>query len=514
MVRSSTRLALLLLDQYCGTLVHETANCLFKHGPCALKFIAFITKQKISIVRSSLSLLLQHRFCNINLNDKGIFQYELSLKKVLGILNYQNYPLIASSVDYDELYSNFIITTLLQEGQMTIKTLVSTFQLNFPNGPLNQLEDVFSKLFNRKFIHCSQAASIEDRIALDNPATNDPATYYGLFHIKKSFEAITTNEKSDEPAAKRTRSDGDFEDSVYWCLNHTQFDLELQYKLVFNGLKSYFADETVASVAKAVIDLSILDTNICNDRSVPVPFQNILRTCRLLSREKVSECLELMEDDCVPLIRSADILASGGTYVVETKKVLKKMLGDTFALMVGQKLSSFHARIFRIIRDKGSLPQKLIEEIAMVTPKECKEYVFDLVKAGFIKTNYYSRVQDYVPAKTYFVFTVDLDQVAKRTLEESCHAIYNAMTRRLHEIEQNKQLIDRKKYVDFQIEALSKEENSEQQIEDLRSSFTTHDLEVIQKAEDSIRKLEMAELHVTNTLTLMMSWLNMQKISI
>lgn len=401
---------------------------------------------------------------------------------------------------------------------MTIKSLVTLYTKNHPNELFKPLEDAFCDLFVRRFIEFSQ------NVASPFDSDLNHSSYYGLSHIRQAFQDASSQltslkeEPTDEPASKRAKLDSQQQnetvDSIYWSLNHSRFALELQYQLVFTGLKSYFADESLVAVAKGLIDLAKEGTETSSDVTAAISAQEIVRQCNKngckLSREQVDECLEVFEDDFMPLLRSRDILASGGTYILETKKVLKKMLGDTFALMVGQKLSSFHARIFRIIRDKVSLPQKLIEEIAMVTPKECKEYVFDLVKAGFIKTNYYSRVPDYVPAKTYFVFTVDLDLVAKRTFEECCQAIYNSITRRLHEVEQNRHLIDRKKYVDLQIETLSKEENSEQQIEDLKSSFTTHDLEVIQKAEESISKLEMAEMQVTNTMTLMMSWLSMQ----
>lgn len=505
MARPSTKLALLLLQQYCGTLVEQTAACLLQHGPSPLRFIVFKTKQPVSQTRTALCLLMQHRFCESFTDSRGVSQYQISLEKILDILNYCKYPqIIGVDSHADDSPVHFILTTLFQEGQITIKNLATQYREKYPDQPLKPLEDAFCQMFKDQYIACSFNATVQpDGINVDANSLAGVGTAIKCFEKVSDLLNEVKKESGGEPAAKRVKEDT--EDAYFWCLNHIHFKVKMQYQLVLSGLKSYYVDENLVSVASAIVQLATTSAQLNDECIGALTIQDINRHCKL-PREQLTDCLKLFQEEVEPLI-SLDLEKGLGSYKLATKKVLKKMLGDTFAIIVGQKLSTFHARIFRMIRDKGSLPQKLIEEIAMVTPKECKEYVFDLVKGGYLKTRYYSKAQDYVPAKTHFVFTIDLYHLVRKTMQECCHAIYNAMKRRIYEEELHKQLIDRKKYIDDQIEILSQQQDSQQQIEDLKSSFTSHDLEVIEKAQNSIKKLEVAELQVTQTLTLIMSWL-------
>lgn len=152
----------------------------------------------------------------------------------------------------------------------------------------------------------------------------------------------------------------------------------------------------------------------------------------------------------------------------------------------------------------------MVEELAMMPPRDCKEMLFTLVKSGFLRTNYYSKAIDYMPAKSHYIFVVDWDQVTRMVMNTCFKTILNCGRRREHEFQQNKLLIEKKSYVEQQISQLALQEGTEQQISDLQGSFTENDLRVIEASEHASRKLHVAELQADQTLFLLETWLGMK----
>lgn len=90
-------------------------------------------------------------------------------------------------------------------------------------------------------------------------------------------------------------------------------------------------------------------------------------------------------------------------------------------------------------------------------------------------------------------------------------SIFNAITRRIHETESNKALLDRKSFIDAIIANLKTQEQTEEiesQIQELEDQFSTHEKQLIVKIGNSSNKLEQSELQVDETLFILQAWLN------
>jgi phosphate uptake regulator len=94
--------------------------------------------------------------------------------------------------------------------------------------------------------------------------------------------------------------------------------------------------------------------------------------------------------------------------------------------------------------------------------------------------------------------------------------VFNAITRRLKEVQQHKVLLERKNFIDALISRLQHQQSFqdvEQQIQDLRDSFTTHDSELLEKVNNNVKKLEQSELQIDDTIFLFQTWLLMNQMN-
>jgi hypothetical protein len=333
--------------------------------------------------------------------------------------------------------------------------------------------------------------------------------------VKNLFSSASKVKTEDgaEPPHKRTKSrDKDDEDNVYFCINFEKADQILRDVVITDSLRNRFADETIGLIAESVVRLTSSMTVPGSPLSSAASFDTIARNMSsvTLSKEELQSCLDVLAEETDFGIKPVERLAGGGMFCVDSLRVMTKIVEALLAAVIEQKFGGRYARVFRILLVHKSLPHKVVEENALMPPKDCKEIIFTLVREGFVKTNYYTRTVDYAPAKTHFLFSIDLEQVVRRVIGVCCHSIVAAITRRNHEYDSNRHLIERKAHVDHQVALLELQEGAEQQIDDLRATFTPRDLEVIAAAERASRKLQLAEIQVEESLFILQSWLNLK----
>lgn len=406
---------------------------------------------------------------------------------------------------------------VLKEGQLTINSLVKSFNsLPQTDVTLLDLESAFIQLVETELITISidvRKDSFQDQ--LDVGKDNSTATLISESMIKELFQsaAIVKTEVADDPAVKRVKTESPADSSsVYFSVNYDKADQMLRDAVIISSLRNRFNDESVAAVAESLVRLSSKLSVPGSPMSSSVTVESIINDLKELglSEADVRSCLNVLVEEPDSGIRAVERLAGGGLYAVDALHVLQRVVEATVASMIEQKYGSRYARVFRIVQANKSQPQKLIEENALMPPKDCKEIIFTLLRDGLVRTNYYTRTADYAPGKTHFLFSIDLEQVSRRLMSTCCHAIINVIKRRHFEHDSNRLLIERKSHVDALIAQLQAQEDTEQQVEDLKATFSTRDLELIDSAERAFRKLQMAELQVEETLFTLQTWLQLK----
>jgi len=205
-----------------------------------------------------------------------------------------------------------------------------------------------------------------------------------------------------------------------------------------------------------------------------------------------------------------------GMYSVNILRTLDKLVENCLSSIVQNRYCSKSARIYRLLLEKKFLQQKQIEDFAMIPGKEAKQLTYNLYVDNMLKVVQCPKTSDYAPSRTYFLFTVDMTEVGRDILQRSYKSVFNAISRRLNEVQQHKTLLERKNFIDAIISSLQHQQSLqdvEQQIQDLRDSFTAHDTELLERVNNNVKKLEQSELQIDDTIFLLQSWLLLSQIN-
>lgn len=337
--------------------------------------------------------------------------------------------------------------------------------------------------------------------------------------IFADIEARTraTMVKSEQgPAAKVLKTDSvDSDDGVYWKLNFNQFNQLLRNKLLSESLKQKYGDEKLGDVINVILTLSNRKTDHYAHVTAPVSRTEIVRKTLetgLCTNEEIHDYLQmLIEDHSSETLVRLQEESLGGMLVVKTFEVMEMLTVSCISSIIQCRFGESFARVFKIIYKKRNIHPNMIHELALIDRNKCKEITFCLVQEGFIKTNYYPKGADYIPPKTFYIFTVDLKSVVEMIIRNCYKILLNCHTRRLEEIKVNKPLIEKKNFIESEIAVLENTEGNEQQIQDLVNSISDHDLKEIKRYEEKKVKLEVGELRVGETLFLLTSWLDLKR---
>lgn len=423
---------------------------------------------------------------------------------------------------FDETHKDvaeFVLTEILKEGLITITKLVKLFnELPESDLTLKDLESVVTQLCQGEFIRVMQDVrqyNFEDK--LERPELKDDDEEGTVTLVKSIFEGVASQQctSTEGPALKKrkTSTEGD---GIYWGFNFERCHQLMRDEEIVSGFeRKYGVSDSIGTVVKSILRLASKRTNFLSPTTTSVYRTDISQFCQdqqqPMTDDDLTQALEVLTDSSDGLVLVGEKNVGGGSYSLSVLRCLEKLTSETIASIVEHKFGSRASRIFRILAANRMFPQKMVEEQAMMAPKDCKEIMFTLVKSGFIRTNYYSKVTDYAPPKTHFIFSVDWDQVTRMVMNTCIKTVLNTSRRRAFEYQQNKALIEKKSYVEQQISQLRLQEGTEQQIADLEGYFTENDLKVIESSENACRQLHVGELHADQTLFLLETWLCMRR---
>lgn len=407
---------------------------------------------------------------------------------------------------------------VLKEGQLRIETLVQAFNaLPQSDLTLTDLQDAFMQLFRVELLQVStdlRFSTFQEQLDGDNRhGEASPPTEQVIVDL--FIKASPSTQEAAEPPVKKAKRLHHVEPtqdmSLYFNVNTDKADQMLRDECIVEGLKNRLVDDDMAMVAEVLIrrssELTTPDSTTSTVRTECVVRDAMAKG---LSEMQVRSCLSALVEETDTGLRMEERLAGGGSYSVDALQAMTRLVEETVASIVEHKFGSRYSRVWRILLKGKRMPQKLVEEKALMPPKDCKEIMFTLVREGFLATSYYTRSADYAPGKTLFLFGVDLEQVTRKLLAVCLHAIACAMTRRSHEYDSRRLLIERKAHVEQQISLLQQQPDTEQQVQDLRATFTPRDLELITGAENAFRRLQLAQLQAHDTFFILHSWLSMK----
>ncbi|CAG2113468.1 unnamed protein product [Medioppia subpectinata] len=537
-------LSYLLVSQHFGSIVASVAKVLLHSGSTPLPLIAKECKESALNVKKSLMTLIQHNFVTSETNSKGFVEYTIDVEEVLSLLRYPKYIYVSKVLLGDE--AEYMCEELLRHGVMTmsqtiqlvVNRLALALETNDCHNLVRNVHRVFTQLVSMHFIQRAHTLDdnqtnytlIKTSEALQEEADlmySLPEINLNLIAVKSGVESTdTVVVKSEEPLVKRRKTSKDSKDgkqldlNIYWKINLKRFNHYLRDQLIVDAINTHYDDPIAGQIVRIILRLSEVSTHSMQSQTYPLSKHDIIREA--LKEKVCSEALQVeqyllcfQEDmNFRFVVKSED--RNDGMYSVDIMRTLDKLVENCLSSIVQNRYCSKSSRIFRLLIDKKYLQQKQMEDMAMIPSKECKQLTYNLYTNGLLKVLQCPKTSDYAPSRTYFLFSVDMNDVSQQTLQRCYQSVSNAINRRLFEVQQNKSLLERKNFIDAIISSLERQQSVqdvEQQIQDLKNSFSTHDNELMDKVNKNVKKLEQSELKTDETIFLLKTWLVMKQIN-
>ena len=535
-------LSFLLLSEHFGKIVAKVAKVLLDNGLSPIGLIIKESGESAENVKKSLVSLIQHNFVTFETNIRGFVEYEIEIEEVFTILRYPKYIYVSKVLLGDE--AEYMTEELVRHGVMTMSQIIQQV-VNRLSQALDQESDnlvqnvyrVFTKLVSMHFIQRSHTLSdSQNNFTSIKPKTDRledvdpyllPEINLNLIKVntKSTVDVKTEPGVSGEPAKKKrkmsTDSEGKQKDlNIYWKINFKRFNQYLRDETIVDAIKTHYDDPIAGELVRVILRLSEVKTHFMAPQTVPITKQDIIREA--LKEKVCSDALQVeqylicfQEDlNYRYIVKCED--RNDGMYSVNVLRTFDKLVENCLSSIVQNRFCSKSARIYRLLINKKYLQQKQIEDLAMIPSKEAKQLTYNLYINGLLKCLQCPKTTDYAPSRTYFLFSVDIRDVCRQTLERCYQSVFNAISRRLFEVQQNKSLLERKTFIDAVVSSLEQQQSVQdvdQQIQDLKNSFTAHDSELLESVNKNVKKLESSELQIDETIFLLKTWLQLNQIN-
>ncbi|XP_034239902.1 DNA-directed RNA polymerase III subunit RPC3 [Thrips palmi] len=510
-VQFSKVCSLILLEHF-GEIVEKVGTDLFQWGPKPLTLIASSTKLSIDKVKQSLCVLLQYGLASFAAAKNGrIAEYSLLPEKVFSLLRYPRYLYLIKTkfgVEAEMLVEEFLRSGYDSASKVILRA-ASRLKETRPgseggsNFPL--LRDKFVLLVNKQFlVRCPSPSENTDGKASAVPNLTAEKTQLHLpptLNIK-SLTLLQEGETADA---------GDI--GVYWSVNFDRFHQDFRDQIIVSSV-SRRIDESASEIFRLLLQLMYIRTEPWARSSNYIPYSELRDTLRKKDPQSpillhLEQYLKIIEADSTCfLTRVGD--SGGGQFCINMYKIFEALTWTCIENIIVERFGSKAARIFRLVKARKHIEQEKIQKIAMIPAREAKQLTYRLLHENFLQLQEIrkSMANNAGPNKMFFLFHIDLEEVARMVLDFSYKALYNAMTRRAHESDENRRLIEKKQRIDSIALNMTEQGATPDQLQEIEEMMAPPEVDLLNKVKNRVQKLSEAELHLEQTIFLMQLFLS------
>ncbi|PJF16532.1 hypothetical protein PSACC_03705 [Paramicrosporidium saccamoebae] len=120
---------------------------------------------------------------------------------------------------------------------------------------------------------------------------------------------------------------------------------------------------------------------------------------------------------------------AGGTYSIDLNASANTMRIKNIEAYISARFGEPSTRIFRILQDCKMLEEKTISKIAMMTPKDTRERLYQMLQRGLVHLQEVPKTLDHAPSRTFFLWTIPTPIVFTRMAEMSLKVCINLLER-------------------------------------------------------------------------------------
>lgn len=509
-----TSLCSALLRERYGDAVQKVGTFLMKYiSSCSLAVIVKDISLPLETVKLSLSVLIRHGFCTFSQHEKGFVEYNVKHENVLLLLHYESYACYAQMLCGD--LADALVMEILNNGYLTMSdALLNVFErlqdTKDAHGfgySLSTIQEKFVQLVEKHFlIRCPYPHPSNN-----NRMPNLSISEQELFIVPKIQLNLLESSLTDEPSPKKRKIEYP-DKGVYWKVNHDRYIEYFRNDSIVHACANHM-DDKAAEVVKTILTLSENKSNRLSPTTSAVSqneiLQKILQTTSIKAQE-LDSYLSILCEGMESFVSKADD-RSGGMYVVNIAKILQRLVHSLATSVVRDRFGSKCARIFRILLSKKVLEPKHVEELAMLHPKDTKEYIYQMFKEAFIVSHEIPKGSDYSHGQPFYLLRVNIVQVCQMLLENCYHALFNLFTCSEIQNEENKRLLEKKQRIDAIVASLMQNGADEEQIQEVQNIITPPEEAVIKKVAVCSEKIDNGQRQIAEMVLLLSIWLEFSR---
>ena len=265
-------------------------------------------------------------------------------------------------------------------------------------------------------------------------------------NFKSLIEAVEKSE--DEPDYELIDNNNE-ESKILWQINYERFNREFRDQVIVQAVTRRI-DGSAGTLMRILL-------NLMNEHEPWAPTSYEMRYNEIYNRIEIGQDRNLKEfhDQYFKVLeeeRSRFVSkvgdAGGGQYIVNVKHIYSELAAATIENIILERYGSKALRIFRVIRQKNHVEEPTLQNLVMIPAKETKHLTYTLMENNFIKLQELRKSQASTMGKTFFLFYVDMPQVARMVMEQCYQAMSNAFTRKNHESESNLRLLEKHEWIE------------------------------------------------------------------
>ncbi|XP_052283471.1 DNA-directed RNA polymerase III subunit RPC3-like isoform X2 [Dreissena polymorpha] len=468
-------------------------------------------------VKHVLTVLIQNNLVTFQKNKRGQTEYTLDHDAILWRNRIPHYIFCGKNLYGDA--AELLIEDIAHNGQITMSTVVEnvTDKLNealenagHPKIGASVVYEKFKALANTHFI--KQCVNPLETLCPEDIDECAVAKLYTVppFQPGNRKRKLASDEEA-QPVNKKIKTEAGAsaaDDHIYWTINNNRFHRYFTDQLLIKAIRSKI-DERAGQILQTILRLNEVMTEDLALTSNPVSFIEIFQALPKdlqLSKQICEQYLTVMADDSTGFVNKIGD-SGGGMYTINMMKAMTTICTAHVESVIQERFGSKSLRIFRVLILKKHLEQKQIEELVMIPAKEAKELLYNMFAQNFITITEISKTADHAPARSFYLFRVNLEQVARMLLEHSMKALMNTIVKREMETRENRRLMEKEERAEAIIANLERSGGDAEQKEEILQSITPAEKTQLKRVKHMINMLDQCELQLDETIFVLETYL-------
>ncbi|EGT50904.1 hypothetical protein CAEBREN_30891 [Caenorhabditis brenneri] len=474
-----TQMCVIIIEDIFGKIVAKVMETILKES-CQLATLMLKLKGQMTtvLIKKALTTLINFGFVTFNLDNNHRATYVADADQIQYVISAPRACLIAKTL-YGPTAESICIE-LISQGRLTVsepirrlKQLMISLQLHISSFVVAPVESE---------IHgCPQFVANFDPFAMPTAIMEKNET--------NSSELSTSDSNSRKRKADSSPSDADA--GQYWRLNWVRFNGYLRDELIIDYL---IGGESTATMTHLNVkreegeevpqvdrtqyitqNVAHLMFKINETRANPLSLENITASVTDLQRLVRENSLDLAKPDielaCQILVDESDGIvrklgdSNGGLYTVDIRHAIRQICRHHCESLIREQFEGRAIRVMRLLESRHYLDEEQVEKLSMMSGKEAREMLYALVEEGYVFNKPVGRSTDFQPARTFYLYYVDLSRTVRGLVEYNCKLVRNLILRQRHERAENKALLDKDANVQPIIENIRQSDASEEEKE-------------------------------------------------